>query len=336
MPDSSVVPDLKVVEGLALGDIDGDFDRDLVNSQNTKYVNDGTGVFTAMPLVGSSGTGGGGVCAVVDVDADGLADLAGIDRWNRQQRDGSFESHVYSPDHSGGFSVATGDLDGDGDVDVVSSIGGYSQIWWFENPLLTTSQATILAWRQRHFGSPDDAGLGADGQDPDGDGVVNLLEYAFGMDPHDAAGTNGAQGIPSVQRNAGGEYSFTFALPVPTAHDLTLSVQFKGNLIFSERPTVGPRLELAPATVPGSERSARSSGSLSMLAPLWTAAKNFPFPLEFSKATRCGGSTSSAPPEPEFQRSGGQSNPSPSFQFFCLQFFCLVGRLALSSTLRRG
>lgn len=235
VPDSSVAPfDLGGVEGGALGDIDGDFDSDLVNSYPPfmKWVNDGTGVFTAMPLVGSSGTGGGGVCAVVDVDADGLADLAGIDRWNRQQPDGSFESHVYSPDQSGGFSVATGDLDGDGDVDVVSSISGYSQIWWFENPLLTTSQATILAWRQQHFGSPDDAGLGADGQDPDGDGVINLLEYAFGMDPHDAAGINGAQGIPSVQRNAGGEHSFTFTLPVPTAHDLTLSVQFKGKSLF--------------------------------------------------------------------------------------------------------
>jgi hypothetical protein len=241
---STIVPGLEVVQGVALGDIDGDFDPDLVNSNN-QFVNNGRGAFTASPLVGSASTGGSNVRELVDVDADGLADLAGINMWARQQPDGSFESHVYSPDHSGGLSVAAGDLDGDGDVDVVASISGYRQIWWFENPLLTTSQATILAWRQQHFGSPDDAGLGADGQDPDADGVANLLEYAFGLDPHDATGLNGAQGLPTIQGNPGGEHFFTFALPVPTARDLTLRVQLKGkSLLFGQTNgwfTIGTR-----------------------------------------------------------------------------------------------
>jgi len=39
------------------------------------------------------------------------------------------------------------------------------------------------AWRQDHFGTPYHTGGGADLSDPDGDGIVNSLEYATGNDP---------------------------------------------------------------------------------------------------------------------------------------------------------
>ena len=43
--------------------------------------------------------------------------------------------------------------------------------------------ATIEQWRARFFGTTSGAGASADGADPDGDGIPNLLEYAFGLDP---------------------------------------------------------------------------------------------------------------------------------------------------------
>ena len=47
--------------------------------------------------------------------------------------------------------------------------------------------ATLLTlndlWRRQYFGTPDNAGRGASGADPDGDGLVNLHELAFGLDP---------------------------------------------------------------------------------------------------------------------------------------------------------
>ena len=56
-----------------------------------------------------------------------------------------------------------------------------------ENPFeinLTGSMATALeAWRQTYFGSPYDAGPGADLNDADGDGIVNLIEFATASDP---------------------------------------------------------------------------------------------------------------------------------------------------------
>jgi hypothetical protein len=41
----------------------------------------------------------------------------------------------------------------------------------------------LQEWRRIHFGSPDDSGPGANNADPDSDGVENLAEFAFDLDP---------------------------------------------------------------------------------------------------------------------------------------------------------
>ena len=46
--------------------------------------------------------------------------------------------------------------------------------------------ATIEQWRAVYFGTTNNSGRAADDADPDGDGIVNLLEYGFGLDPTDA------------------------------------------------------------------------------------------------------------------------------------------------------
>mgnify|MGYP001821583489 CR=1 FL=1 len=39
-------------------------------------------------------------------------------------------------------------------------------------------------WRHQHFGSYDNSGVAADDYDADFDGIVNLIEYATGLDPN--------------------------------------------------------------------------------------------------------------------------------------------------------
>lgn len=51
--------------------------------------------------------------------------------------------------------------------------------------LFTIANKTIASWRQTHFGSHENEGDGADLNDFDGDGMVNLLEYALGSSPTD-------------------------------------------------------------------------------------------------------------------------------------------------------
>jgi hypothetical protein len=42
----------------------------------------------------------------------------------------------------------------------------------------------LEAWRQKNFGTPNNAGLAADTADPDNDGLSNFVEWAFGQNPN--------------------------------------------------------------------------------------------------------------------------------------------------------
>lgn len=92
-----------------------------------------------------------------------------------------------------------------------------------ENPFdinLTGSQATPLeAWRQSYFGSPGNTGLGSDLNDPDGDGIVNLLEYATNTNPLVATPT------PGHMVKTGNILVFTYTRPAAALQELTYGVE---------------------------------------------------------------------------------------------------------------
>ena len=58
---------------------------------------------------------------------------------------------------------------------------------WPTNDLFGTT-LSYDAWRENHFAVSErgDVSISGDTADPDGDGVPNLLEYAFGTDPRSA------------------------------------------------------------------------------------------------------------------------------------------------------
>ncbi|HEX6810299.1 MAG TPA: VCBS repeat-containing protein, partial [Planctomycetota bacterium] len=131
---------------VAIGDVDGDGDRDLVfgnsgypaGQQNRLYLNDGTGSFTdataaRMPLDNDPTS----CVALGDVDADGDLDL--VFGNNGQQ------NRLYLNNGSGTFSdataaslpvgyayatcVALGDVNGDGDLDLVFGNNGQNRLY---------------------------------------------------------------------------------------------------------------------------------------------------------------------------------------------------------------
>lgn len=56
------------------------------------------------------------------------------------------------------------------------------------SPAITLNVANPqAAWRQTHFGSANNTGDAADAADPDFDGMPNILEYAFGLQPRQGA-----------------------------------------------------------------------------------------------------------------------------------------------------
>lgn len=59
-------------------------------------------------------------------------------------------------------------------------------------------------WRQTHFGSTARTGSAADNEDPDKDGMPNLLEYALNLPP------NAASRVPAAVQAAGGNLEYTY------------------------------------------------------------------------------------------------------------------------------
>jgi len=123
---------------LAIDDLDGDGDFDIVQSPKTIYVNDGTGHFTHMngPIV-STLEGASGYVALADLDGDGLPELVGD--WNetmpiqprlwRNLGEMQFEQVqiLEVPNNSYELSnptITLGDIDGDGDLDLAYVTGG--------------------------------------------------------------------------------------------------------------------------------------------------------------------------------------------------------------------
>jgi hypothetical protein len=49
---------------------------------------------------------------------------------------------------------------------------------------VSTTLTGLQAWRQAKFGTTDNSGIAADTADPDNDGLINILEYAFNLDPN--------------------------------------------------------------------------------------------------------------------------------------------------------
>ncbi len=81
----------------------------------------------------------------------------------------------------------------------------------------------IASWRQTHFSSSANSGAGANDADPNGNGILNFMEYALGGDP--AGHTTGQEILPQGSRNVALnclQISFTRYLD---RTDLTLIVQ---------------------------------------------------------------------------------------------------------------
>lgn len=59
--------------------------------------------------------------------------------------------------------------------------------------LQVSAASSVQKWRQTYFGSSQDAGAALDSADPDGDGLNNLAEYAFGLNPKVGSSDTGSR-----------------------------------------------------------------------------------------------------------------------------------------------
>ncbi len=163
---------LRPTVALAIGDIDGDGDLDIAGgvdgAQNRLYRNTGNGLFvdaTSNLPPDVDATRG---LALVDVDGDGDLDLvcantysqgtmSAQDRLYRNDGTGVFTDVTAAcmpPDTAGATAIATGDVDGDGDMDLLllSSDAPWHSLYRNDGSGHFTD-VTAAEWPQELFGS---------------------------------------------------------------------------------------------------------------------------------------------------------------------------------------
>ena len=95
-------------------------------------------------------------------------------------------------------------------------------------PLITLPVSLVITpratWRQTYFGTAQNSGYAADTADPDHDGIINLLEYAFNTDP------NVPNANPISFAVVGNHLTLTFKRTHPAPADLVYTPQVANDL----------------------------------------------------------------------------------------------------------
>lgn len=104
----------------------------------------------------------------------------------------------------------------------------------FDIQLTGTGFTEMDAWRNTWFGSPFNSGDGADGADPDHDGIVNLVEFATHSTPTAASGPVGSL----VRNGASLEFTYTCDKSAVSA-GLVFKAEWTDNLVAGPWSSAG-------------------------------------------------------------------------------------------------
>lgn len=175
---------------MAIGDIDGDNDLDVLGTSPytvtpnvVSFKNlDGLGDFGIRKAISTPNTQGERAILVRDIDGDGHNDLVigSIDddalTWYKNlDGNGTFDTgNIIISNYVNGSGMDVGDIDGDGDLDIVAGTLNYNTMSWFEN-----LDGRGIFGPPMEIGSPGMAVLSVFLADIDGDGDLDVVGSEF-------------------------------------------------------------------------------------------------------------------------------------------------------------
>jgi Ca2+-binding RTX toxin-like protein len=169
-------------------DVDGDGNMDVLSASTEDgkivwYENDGNENFVAH-IISTAADGAVSVIAA-DVDGDGDMDVLSASTsavtgsssddkiaWYENDGNQNFTAHVISTAADGAFSVFAADVDGDGDIDVLSASVDADKIAWYENDGNQNFAAHIIS-------TAADGAVSVFAADVDGDGDLDVLSASI-------------------------------------------------------------------------------------------------------------------------------------------------------------
>ena len=98
-----------------------------------------------------------------------------------------------------------------------------------------TVLSPIDSWRQTHFGTTSNTGSAADDADPNGDGIVNKLEFFLARNP---LASNPPSSLPAVARN-GATLEYTYTRSLSAMSQLTHAVEWSDTLATGSWSSAG-------------------------------------------------------------------------------------------------
>jgi hypothetical protein len=192
-------------------DLDGDGDMDVLSAsyEDNKiawYENIGNGILNVQPAITTDAEGAYSVYSI-DLDGDGDMDVLSASAqdnkiaWyeNKIDVEGTFGAQqiiATTPNVDRPYSVFSTDLDGDGDMDVLSASGDDNKIAWYENKI--DVEGTFGA--QRVITTDADGAITVFSADLDGDGDMDVLSASKNDNKvawyqNDGLGSFGAQQV---------------------------------------------------------------------------------------------------------------------------------------------
>ena len=98
-----------------------------------------------------------------------------------------------------------------------------------------TVLSPIASWRQTHFGTTSNTGSAANDADPNGDGIVNKLEFFLARNP---LASNPPSSLPTVSRN-GATLEYTYTRSLSAMSQLTHAVEWSDTLAAGSWSSAG-------------------------------------------------------------------------------------------------